>query len=265
MRISGSVWKAVGAVVLALCLYFVAAPCVAQAYRPIPEGSDVDPARVAHQVFEDPGFWWKRIEPPRPMWVSLSWLLSLIEELMKAIGQTLGKILEAIAKFLARLFGALGGTASDVTTGIVLIVVGLLAWSVYKLYPVVARWLFAGRTSRLTQESQNWQSLAESADLFEQAGQAMRDGRHADAIRLALLTLIARLEKLGLLRYDTTRTNREYQRELRHRADLSASFGQLARIYDRVWYGRSPAYPADAEQAISLCQSLINREDLAPE
>ena len=88
---------------------------------------------------------------------------------------------------------------------------------------------------------------------------------YADAIRLALLALIARLEKHGLLRYDTTRTNREYQRELRQRADLAACFGQLARIYERVWYGRASAGRAEAEQAIGLCGSVINREDLAPE
>ena len=121
------------------------------------------------------------------------------------------------------------------------------------------------RQHRAGTEGVTWQTLAEASDLFEQAGQAFRDGMHAEAIRLALLALIARLEKQGLLRYDTTRTNREYQVELRHRSELAACFGQLARIYERVWYGRVPAGRAEAEQAISLCGSVINREDLAPE
>ena len=76
---------------------------------------------------------------------------------------------------------------------------------------------------------------------------------------------IARLEKQGLLRYDTTRTNREYQRELRTGRTWPRRFGQLARIYERVWYGRASAGRAEAEQAIGLCGSVINREDLAPE
>ena len=88
---------------------------------------------------------------------------------------------------------------------------------------------------------------------------------HAEAIRLALLALIARLEKQGRLRYDTTRTNREYQRELRPTPELAACFGQLARIYERVWYGRMPAGRAEAEQAIGLSGSVIDREGLAPE
>ncbi len=109
------------------------------------------------------------------------------------------------------------------------------------------------------------QTLAEPADLYEQAVQAFRDGSHAEAIRLALLSLIARLEKQGRLRYDTTRTNREYQMELRPSSEIAACFGQLARIYERVWYGRAPAIPAEAERALSLSGSMLNTEDPAPE
>ena len=130
------------------------------------------------------------------------------------------------------------------------------------------RWFVGGADAAREQKAAgaNWQALAEASDLFEQAGEAFAAGKYAEAIRLALLSLIARLEKQGLLRYDTTRTNREYQGELRRReSDLAACFGQLARIYERVWYGRLPAGRADAEQAIGLCGSLINGEDLAPE
>ncbi len=38
--------------------------------------------------------------------------------------------------------------------------------------------------------------------------------------------------------------------ELRPQGNLAASFGQLARIYERVWYGKMPAGPAEAEAAI---------------
>jgi hypothetical protein len=146
-----------------------------------------------------------------------------------------------------------------------LIVAVLLAWSIWKLYPVVVRWLRGNGAGPAAPAAARWQTLPEAADLFAQAGQALGEGIYAEAIRLALLALIARLEKLGLLRYDTTRTNREYQRELRQRSDLAACFGQLAGIYERVWYGRVPAGRAEAEQAIRLCGSALNEEDLAPE
>lgn len=265
MTVSQAVWKGIAAAAFVVCVWLVAGRVQAQTPAPSLPTTRVDPASVAHEVFQDSAFWWKRVEPARPMWVSLSWLQSLLETLWEAVADTLQKIAKAIARFLARLFGAFGGTASDLTNAVLLVVAGLLAWIGWKLYPVIARWLTVGRPGRATHDSSNCQPLAEPADLFEQAGQAFGDGRHAESIRLALLALIARLEKLGLLRYDTTRTNREYQRELRHRAELSASFGQLARIYDRVWYGRIPAERGDAAEAITLCGSLINREDLAPE
>jgi hypothetical protein len=175
------------------------------------------------------------------------------------------RIREWIAKVLRSLFGVFTGDASGGTVVVWLLVVVLLAWSIWKLYPVIVRWLSGITPAPSTHEDVAWQTLAEASDLFEQAGQAFRDGLYAESIRLALLALIAQLQKHGLLRYDPTRTNREYQRELRRASELAAGFGQLARIYERVWYGRVPAGRAEAEQAISLCGSLINREDLYPD
>jgi hypothetical protein len=267
MAVSRSKRRLLAAVAVGACWWYFAAFAQAHGYETADRTAGVDPARAAHEVFQDSRFWWKRIEPPRPMSVSVSfsWLWSLLESPLKEIGRILGKIAQAILRFLARLFGSFGGTASDATTAVFLIVIGLLAWSSWKLYPVIARWLTAGRPERMTTGNIPCQPLAEATDLFEQAGQAFGAGRHGEAIRLALLALIARLEKRGLLRYDTTRTNREYQRDLRHRAELSASFGQLARIYDRVWYGGAPANRGDAERAIALCRTLINQEDLTAE
>ena len=111
-----------------------------------------------------------------------------------------------------------------------LIAAVILAWAIWKLYPLLAYLpvdravLVAGRRRDEHGRERSWQTLPEPSDLFEQAGEAFRDGKYAEAIRLALLALIARLEKQGLLRYDTTRTNREYQRELRPTTELAASF-----------------------------------------
>ena len=61
----------------------------------------------------------------------------------------------------------------------------------------------------------SWQTLAGAGGPLRASRRGVRHGKYAEAIRLALLALIARLEKQGLIRYDTTRTNREYQMELR--------------------------------------------------
>jgi hypothetical protein len=148
-----------------------------------------------------------------------------------------------------------------------LIAAAILAWAIWKLYPFLVRWIsgMAAAPRAHAAASVTWQTLPEPSDLHDQAAEAFAEGKYAESIRLALLALIARLQKQGLIRYDTTRTNREYQMELRPHAELAASFGQLARIYERVWYGRLSAGRDEAEQAIGLCRPLINREDLAPE
>ncbi len=257
-----SVPKAIAALAAAGFLWFATAAFPAIAAAPDSGPTGVDPARAARDVFQDQGFWWKRIEPRT---VSLSWFGSILAAIWDSVRPILERIAEWIARFLAKLFGGFKGSYTGGARAIWLIVVGLLAWAAWKLVPAIVRWLSGRRPARITLEEATWQPLPEATDLFTQAGQAFRDGKHAEAIRLALLALIARLEKQGLLRYDTTRTNREYQRELRQRADLAACFGQLARIYDRVWYGRASAGAAEAEQAINLCGSVINREELAPE
>ncbi|MHB1561016.1 MAG: DUF4129 domain-containing protein [Isosphaeraceae bacterium] len=227
------------------------------------EAGATDPAQAARDVFRDPQFWWKRVETKT---VDTSWMVSIAEALAKFLAWIVSGLGEWIGWLLKRLFRfTIGG--SETGTAIVWIIVGvLLVWAVWMLLPVVLRWLGALPSPSLSKGAPaKMEVLPESADLFEQAGLALTEGHHAEAIRLALLALIARLEKQGLLRYDTSRTNREYQRELRPSAEIAAGFGRLARIYDRVWYGGRPAGREDAEQAIGLCRTMIAGEGLAAE
>ncbi len=226
-------------------------------------GPGIDPTLAAREVLQDPDFWWKRIErrtmPATGIQSFFEWLLEFPARILKMVLDFLDSLRQMLA-------GLIAGDWSGRSQLVWLIAAVLLAWAIWKIYPVMVRWIggISAAPGAPTGAGAAWQTLAEPADLFDQAGEAFAARKYAEAIRLALLALIARLEKQGLLRYDTTRTNREYQRELRHKSDLAASFGQLARIYERVWYGRAEAGRAEAEQAIGLCRSLLNKEDLAP-
>jgi Domain of unknown function (DUF4129) len=261
------VWRSVRGVIAASAgsSWCLSAPWQSSAFAAAPaSGPDgVDPGRAARDVLLAQDFWWKRIEP-RP--VSTSWFQSILAAVLEFLGRVLRSIWDVIVRIFRFLFGMFGGVSSGGgTLAIWMIVLALLAWSIWKLYPVVKRWLGTSRSLPGTREAVAWEPLAEASDLFEQAGRSFREGQYAEAIRLALLALIARLEKQGRLRYDTTRTNREYQRELRQTPELAACFGQLARIYERVWYGRMSAGRAEAEQAIRLCGSALDGEGLAAE
>ena len=147
-----------------------------------------------------------------------------------------------------------------------LIAAVILGWAIWKLSPFVVRWIgglggarrAAGTERELAKAARGGGPLHASARRRFHAAVCGRD-------QAGPAGAIAQLEKRGLIRYDTTRTNREYQMELRPRGNLAASFGQLARIYERVWYGKMPAGPVEAEAALDLCQLLLNREEVAPE
>ena len=247
------------AAILAGALVLAAGSGFARADAP---PTDAEAVRAAREVFQGPDYWWKRLEPAAE---SSSWLEGPMAALGRALRWILEKVLDLIARIFRALFGSLRIGEPTGTPTLWVLVVVLVAFGIWKLYPVVARWFVRRAPAPAARENAAWQTLAESSDLFEQAGGALRAGQHAEAIRLALLALIAELQQRGLLRYDPTRTNREYQADLRPRADLAACFGQLARIYERVWYGRLAAGADDAERAVSLCGSVLHSEGLSPE
>jgi hypothetical protein len=45
------------------------------------------------------------------------------------------------------------------------------------------------------------------------------------------------LDEQGLLRYDRSRTNREYLRSISSRPELADPLRDVIDVFDRVWYG----------------------------
>src|SRR5437899_2442550 len=72
------------------------------------------------------------------------------------------------------------------------------------------------------------------------------------------------LQQRGKLRYDPSRTNREYERDLRPEPSLATMFGEVATPYERAWYGRYPAEGREAERVLTLCRQLVNPAPGAP-
>lgn len=62
-------------------------------------------------------------------------------------------------------------------------------------------------------------------------------GDYRSAVRYLYLSSLLWLEERGLLRYDRSRTNREYVRSVSGRPDLSASLQDVVDVFDQVWYG----------------------------
>ena len=241
----------------------------AGARAPAGEGAAAPPgtnaAHAAHEVFEDSAFWWKRIHQVEAPAVPASWL----ERILRAIGDLFGRALrflwDLLQKFLESLFGLPRGDWSSATPLVWLVAAALIAWVLWKLYPLLAQWLRTGEAGPGQGEAPEHHPLPEGAALLRQAERAFQDGRYPEAVRLAFLALIARLQNQGLLRYNPARTNREYQHDLRPVPELAVLFGEVARPYEGVWYGQLPATRGDAEQVLRRCRPAVTEEPLSRE
>lgn len=79
------------------------------------------------------------------------------------------------------------------------------------------------------------------ADLYRQAEELARAARFKEAVRALYWAVLSLLHRQQMLRYETTRTNGEYVREVRLAPQappgLDEPFEQLTTLFDRIWYG----------------------------
>jgi hypothetical protein len=77
--------------------------------------------------------------------------------------------------------------------------------------------------------------------LWQQADDLARQGQFLEALRRLYLAVLALLHRSHLIRYEKTRTNGEYVRQVRLAPEappnLHALFNQLTRLFDQKWYG----------------------------
>lgn len=80
-------------------------------------------------------------------------------------------------------------------------------------------------------------TLAETESLLSRAE---RNEQFRLAIRLQYLTLLKRMNELGLISFARDKGNRAYLQEMRKEVELMDGFRRLTRNFERNWYGRYP-------------------------
>jgi len=76
-----------------------------------------------------------------------------------------------------------------------------------------------------------------AATAIQQARSFSHHGDYRMAVRYLYLSTLLMMEERGLLRYDRSKTNREYLESLRDHPQLSRTFDNIVQVFDRVWYG----------------------------
>ncbi|MGH2627894.1 MAG: DUF4129 domain-containing protein, partial [Anaerolineales bacterium] len=93
-------------------------------------------------------------------------------------------------------------------------------------------------------------------DWARQAALAAEGGRYREAIRLAYISGLYRLEELGVWKMDRARTHREYLCLLGVDRAERTSLAALTAVFERVWYGAQVATAPDFDSVINHMEKL---------
>ncbi len=97
------------------------------------------------------------------------------------------------------------------------------------------------------------------ADLWRRAEALARDGDFLAAVRHLYLAVLTQLHQADLIRYEKTRTNGEYLRQLQGKdgaEGLSEPFRRLTRLFEQKWYGERACAADDYERCRELAAEL---------
>lgn len=141
-------------------------------------------------------------------------------------------------RFLDFLDRILFGTLNAAYQGRVLFqVAGVLAFllALFFIYRSLSRNL-AQEAELAGEEGETDESLTSKSALKRAESLSMR-GDYRNAIRYLYLSSLLVLDEQGLLRYDRSRTNREYLRSVSSKPELAKPLRDVIDVFDRVWYG----------------------------
>jgi hypothetical protein len=93
------------------------------------------------------------------------------------------------------------------------------------------------REAELAGEAGEDDTLLTSKGALQRAQTLSSQGDYRTAIRYLYLSSLLVLDERGLLRYDRSRTNREYLRSVSSKPQLAAPLRDVIDVFDRVWYG----------------------------
>jgi hypothetical protein len=100
------------------------------------------------------------------------------------------------------------------------------------------------------------------AELLRRADALAEQGRHLEGLRTAYLAVLSLLHRKQLLRYEPTRTNGEYVREVRLAAHAPAAlhepFDRLTWSFEVKWYGERACDARDYGEARGLVGTIQN-------
>ncbi len=170
---------------------------------------DIQPVK---EILSRPEFQWKEQEPnPINEWIQKLW--------------------DRIAKWLDKIIPDVSLPDVDLSPLAVILLVLVLLYAF--------RGLFVDLISdaRLNGNGETGDEVLTAESAFQRAQSLSRGGDYRSAVRYLYLSSLLLLDERGLLRYDRTRTNREYLRTVSDSPELAQPLSEVIEVFDNVWYG----------------------------
>lgn len=93
-------------------------------------------------------------------------------------------------------------------------------------------------------------------NLWRQADELARKGQFLEAVRTLYLGVLALLHRGNLIRFERTRTNGEYVRQLRAQEQLHEPFRSLTHLFELKWYGERSCQPEEYSNCRKLAEEI---------
>jgi hypothetical protein len=145
------------------------------------------------------------------------------------------RLYESILNFFERVIFRTGTMIYEGRT--LLKIAGVIIFIVSLLF--IARGLSRSlvREAQLAAEEDENNELLTSKGALKRAETLSTQGDYRNAIRYLYLSSLLVLDEQGLMRYDRSRTNREYLRSVSSKPELAKPLQDVIDVFDRVWYG----------------------------
>lgn len=168
------------------------------------------------EILARPEFQWQQEQAPgMPNW--LDELLQRFFDLMDRIGYSVRNI-----SYYGRV-------------PLIIVAALLFVLSLFYISRSLSRSLV--REAQLAAEEGDNDDALTSKRAMQRAQALSGQGDYRNAIRYLYLSSLLVLDEQGLLRYDRSRTNREYLRSLSSKPELANPLRDVIDVFDRVWYG----------------------------
>ena len=159
------------------------------------------------------------------------------EEAPNPINDWFQKLWDRFAAWLDKLF-----PDKEVTVTIPGGNLSIWTWLTVLLLVLILAYVFRGHFADLVSEAKlNGNGAPDevlTADAaFQRAQSLSRGGDYRAAVRYLYLSSLLLLDERGLLRYDRTRTNREYLRTVSDSPELAQPLAEVIDVFDNVWDG----------------------------